>query len=83
MTLTKYAWFGYPNHFLKSRGSVIRINFHEYRTNKATHFARRNDIYALLVLNKAKHILNRVFSCTCSDTIYSKNLKKNRKKAHF
>ena len=83
MTSTKYAGLSYPTHFLKSRGSVIKINFLEYRTNKATHFARRNDIYALLAINKTKHILNRLLSCSCSDTIHSKSIKKNRKKSHF
>ena len=48
MPSTKYVGLSYPTHFLKSRGSVIRNNFLEYRTNKATHFARRNDLYALL-----------------------------------
>ena len=51
----------------------------EYRTNKATHFARQNDCYALLAINKAKYMINRRFSCSCSDTIYSKSKKKNRK----
>ena len=83
MTSTKYARLSYPIHFLKSRGSVIKINFIEYRTNKATHFARRTDIYALLAINKAKHILKRLFPCSCSDTIYSKSIMKNRKKSHF
>ena len=32
---------------------------------------------------KQKNILNRHFSCSCSDTIYSKNIKKNRKKSNF
>ena len=59
MPSTKYAGLSYPTHFLKSRDSVIRNNFLEYRTNKATHFARRNDYYALLAINKAKHILFR------------------------
>ena len=49
-----------PHQLLKSRGSVIRNNFLEYITNKATHFARRNDSYALLAKNKAKHLLNRL-----------------------
>ena len=61
MPLTKYVGFSYPTHFLKSRGSVIRNNFLEYRTNKAIHFARRNVFYALLAINKTKHILYRVF----------------------
>ena len=72
-----------PHPFLKSRGSVIRNNFLEYITKQATLFARRNDFYALFATNKAKHILNRHFSCSCSDTIYSKSIKKNRKKSHF
>ena len=83
MPSTKCAGLSYPTHFLKSRGSVIRNNFLEYRTNKATHFARRNDCYALSAINKANHILNRLFSCSCSDTIYIKRVKKNRKKSHF
>ena len=83
MPSTKYAGLSYPTHFLNSRCSVIRNNFLEYRTNKATHFARRNDCYALLATNKANQILNRVFSCSCSDTIFSESTKKNRKKSHF
>ena len=61
MPSTKYAGLSYPTHFLKSRGSVIRNNFLEYRTNKAAHFARRNDCYALLAINKANHMLNGLF----------------------
>ena len=83
MQLTKYAGLSCPTHFLKSRGSVFRNNFLEYRTNKATRFARRNDCCALLAINKANHILNRLFPCSCSDTIYSKSIKKNRKKVPF
>ena len=83
MPSTKYVGLSYPTHFLKSRGSVIRNNFLEWRTNKATHFARRNDFYALLAINKAKFMLNRLFSWFCSDTSYSKSIKKNRKKSHF
>ena len=83
MPSTKWEGFSYPTHFLKSRGSVIRNNFLEYRTNQATIFARRNDFYTLFATNKEKHILDRHFSCCCSDTIYSKSIKKNRKKSHF
>ena len=83
MPSTKYAGLSYPTHFLKSRGSVNRNIFLEYRTNKVTHFARRNDYYVLLAINKAKHLLNRIFSCSCSYTIYSKSIKKHRKKSHF
>ena len=64
MPSTKYAEFRYPTRFLESRGSVIRNTFLEYRTNKATNFARRNDFYALLIINKAKHIRNRFFHGT-------------------
>ena len=82
MPLTKYEGLSHPTHFLKSRGSVIRNNFLEYRTNKATLLEQRNDFYALFATNKTKHILNRHFSCSCSDIIYSKSRKKNRKKSH-
>ena len=61
MPSTKYAGLSYPTHFLESRGSVIRNNFLKYRTNKATHFMQQNDFHALLSINKAKHILNRLF----------------------
>ena len=83
MPSTKCEGLSYPTHFLKSRGSVIRNNFLEYRTSQATLFARRNDLYALFATNKAKNILNRHLSCSFSDIIYSKSKKKNRKKAHF
>ena len=83
MPLTKCEGLSYPTHFLKSRRSVIRNNFLENRTKQATLFARRNDFYALFATNKAKHILNRYLSCSCSDTIYSKTIKKNRKSPIF
>ena len=73
----------YPTHFLKSRGNVIRNSFLEYGTNKATHFARRNDFYALLAIKKQNHIHNKLFSRSCSDTIYSKSIKKNKKNVPF
>ena len=57
MQSTKYAGLCYPTHFLKSRGSVIRNIFLEYKTNKAAHFALRNYFYTLLAINKAKHVL--------------------------
>ena len=83
MPSTKCEGLSYPAHSLKSRGSVIRNNFLEYRTKQATLFARRNDLYALLSTNNTKHILNRHFSCSCSDTIYSKNIKKIEKSPIF
>ena len=53
MPSTKCEGLSYPSHFLKSRGSVIRNNFLEYRTEQATFFARRDDFYALFATNKA------------------------------
>ena len=75
MPSTKCEELSYPTHFLKRRGSV------SYRTKQATLFARLNDFYALFATNKAKHILNGDFSYSCIDTIYSKRIKKNRKKS--
>ena len=79
MTCSKCEGLSYPTHFLKSWGSVIRNDFLEYRTKQATLFAQRNEFYALFDSNKAKHILNRHFSCSCSDTIYSKGINKSKK----
>ena len=83
MPSTKCEGYSYPTHFLKSRGSVIRNNFLEYRTKQATLFARRNYFYAMFAPNKAKHILNRHFSCSYSVTIYGKSITKNGKNTHF
>ena len=80
MPLTKCEEVSYPTHFLKSRGSVITNYFLEYRTKQATPVVRRIDVHALFFTNKTKQMLNRHFSCSCSDTIYSKSIKKNRKK---
>ena len=83
MPSKKCEGLSYPTHFLKSRSGVIRNSFFEYRTIPVTLFARRNDFYALFFTNKAEHILNRHISCFCSDSIYSKSIKKNRKKVPF
>ena len=80
MPSTNCEGLSYPTHFCKSRGSVSRNNFLEYRTKQATFFVRRNDLYALFATSKAIHILNRYFSCSCKDTIYSKSKKKIRKR---
>ena len=61
MPSTKCEGLCYPTHFFKSRGSVIRNNFLEYKTKLVTFFAVRNDFYALFATNNAKHILNRHF----------------------
>ena len=82
MPSTKFEGLSYPTHFLKSRGGVIRHNFLDNRTKQATLFARRIDFYAFSATNKAKHLLNRHFSRSCSDTIYSTSIKKIRK-SHF
>ena len=78
MPSTTGEGLNYPTHYLKSRGSVIRNTILEYRTKQATLFARRNDLHALFATFKAKHKLNRQFSCSCSDTIYSKTIKKKK-----
>ena len=83
MPSTKCKGLSYPTNFLKSRSSVIRNNFLEYRIKQATLFARRNAFYGLFATIEAKHILNRHFSCSCKDTLYSKSIKKIRKKSHF
>ena len=83
MPSTKCEGLSYPTHFLKSMGSVIRNNFLEYRTTQATLFAQRIDLYALFATNKAENILTRHLSCSCSEIIYSKSIKKNRKKVQF
>ena len=83
MPSTKCERLSYPTHFYKSRGGFGRNNFLEYRTKQVTLFARRNDFYALLATNKAKHIRNRHFSCSGSETMCSKIIKKNPGKVSF
>ena len=61
MPLTKCKGLSYPTHFLKSRDSVIRNNFLEYKTKPATLFARRNDFYALLLQIKQKRYSIGIF----------------------
>ena len=56
MPSTKCKGLSYPTHFLKSRGSVIRNNFLEYRTKLAKLFARRNNSYALFATKKKQNI---------------------------
>ena len=83
MLSTKWEGLSYPPTSKKVGVVLLGIFFFEYRTKQATIFARRNDFYALFATNKAKHILNKHVSCSCSDTIYSKSIKKNRKKVPF
>ena len=84
MPSTKYAGLSYPTHYLKSRDSVIRNNFLECRANKTPHFARRKDCYALLAINKANHILNKLFRAPArTQFIVKVRMNKNRKKSYF
>ena len=66
--MTKCAGLSYPTNFFKSRGSVVRKKFLEYRAKQATHFSRRNAFYALFATNKAKYILNIQKGCYVSDS---------------
>ena len=81
MPSTKYEGLSYPTHSLKSRVVLLGIICMNTELNKP-HFLR-NEFYALFATNKAKHTLNMHFSCSCSDTSYSKSIKKNGKKSHF
>ena len=72
----------FSTHFLESRGSIIRTHVLNYRTKQATRL-RTKLFWSLFATNKAKHLLNMHSSCSCSDTIYSKSIKKNKKKFHF
>ena len=54
MPSTKCEGLSYPTHILKSRGSVIRNNFLEYRTTQAALFARRNEFMHCLLQIKQK-----------------------------
>ena len=49
MPSTKCEGLSYPTHFLKSRGSVIRNNFLEYRIKQATFFELqiKQNIYSI------------------------------------
>ena len=83
MPLTKCEGLSYPTHFLKSRGSVIRNNFLVYRTTQAILLRDKMIFMHCSLQIKQKNILNKHLSCSCSDIIYSKSIKKNRKKSHF
>ena len=83
MPSTKCEGLSYPTHFLKSRGGVIRNNFLEYRTKQAILFARRIDFMHCSLQIKQNIYSIGIFSSSCSDIIYSKSIKKTRKKSHF
>ena len=50
----KCEGLSYPTHFLKSRCSVTRNNFLDYRTKQATLFAQRNGFYMYAFLPQIK-----------------------------
>ena len=83
MHSTKYKGLSYPDHFKKSRSSVIRNNVLKYRTKQVNIFARRNVLYTLFATNKAKQILSRYILCFCNDSIYGKSIKKQSQKGTF
>ena len=83
MPSTKCEGLSYPTHFLKSKGSVIKDNFHEYRNKQATLSALRNDFMHCSLQIKQNNLFNRHFSCSCCDTILSKSIKKNQRTSHF
>ena len=63
---------------------LLRIIFLKAEVKKAVQLLRDEMIFMHCLLeNKAKHILNRHFFSSCSDTIYSKSIKRNlNKKCH-
>ena len=83
MPSTKWEGLSYPTLSRKVGVVLLGIIFLNTEQKEPKCFARQNDFYALFATNKAKHILNRHFSCSCSDTIYSKSIKKKSKKSHF
>ena len=83
MPSTKCEGLSYPTHFLKSKGSVIRNIFLEYRTKQATLFGRKMIFMHCSLQIKQNILLNMHFSCSCCDTIYSESIKKNEKSPIF
>ena len=73
MPSTKCEGLSYPTHFCKSRGSVIRNNFLEYKTKQATLFAQPNDfMHCSLQIKQNIYSIYIYFSCSCSVSIYIK-----------
>ena len=70
MPSTKCEGLCYPTHFFKSRGSVIRNNFLEYRTKQATLYARRN-YFMLCSLQIKQNIYTNPL--ICQNMIVNKN----------
>ena len=56
------------------------INFLNTEQNESIFFCHEMIFYTCFAANKAKHILNRHISCTCSDTkLFSNSIKKSQK----
>ena len=70
MPSTKCEGLSYPTHFLKSRGSVIRNTFLEYRTKQATLFARRTDFYALFASKRQNIYPRSIFRAPVVTQLY-------------
>ena len=58
MPSTKCEGLSYPTHYLKSRGSVIRNNFLEYRTKKS-HFLHDKIIFMHCSLQIKQNIYSK------------------------
>ena len=82
MPSTKCKGLSYLTLFLKRRDSVIKIIVLNTELNKP-HFLRDEMIFMHCSPQIKQNIFNRHFRGYCSDTIYSKNIEKNRKKSHF
>ena len=61
MTLTKYAGLSYPIHFLIVGVVLLGIIFLNTELIKPLILRDKMIFYALLAINKEKHILNRLF----------------------
>ena len=68
MPSTKCEGLSYPNHFLKSRGSVIRNDILEYRTKQASLFLREEMFFMPCMLQISKTYTQWAILCSCSDT---------------
>ena len=83
MLSIKYEGLSYPTQDFEKKGQWHQELFSKYRTKQVNMFVQRNVLYTLFATNKAKIILNRHISCSCSDTIYNKSRKKIAKRLIF
>ena len=83
MPTTKYIGLSYPNHFKRSRDSVIRNIFLEYRSKQINNLHGEMILY-IFDTNKAKHILHiGIVRVPVVTRLICKGIKKNHKKSHF